>query len=239
MALSSSRIHGGAETSILRCVQLSFIPSLSNCHPDEQMSYFLILQVDEPGAADTDSSNPPSTLLQFLAHLQISMEAMFISSIPIVVTEASPASSVFLSAPPRTAASRLNPRSAASRHHPSIFPPATPNPMPAVAQNDRQYLNADGTILFSGIWGQDASEAFTLFWSEESKAWIAVFKLALAVGTYSRYPVHQKCSNTTSLYQTDILKSLAVCHCCSNTSRETSISDSTQEPFAFLLDVLS
>ncbi|KAF9051153.1 hypothetical protein BDZ89DRAFT_1057018, partial [Hymenopellis radicata] len=153
---------------------------------DEQMHYFLTVQLNHPASLPpADPDNPPISLLKFLTHLQISTEAMFISSLPAARPDKE--GSILLSAPPRSSSSlKLNPRSATLQvHHPSIFPPSTPNPTPVTAQNDRQYLNVDGVLLSAGIWGQDESEAFSLLWSTTSKTWIAVYRLTLTV-SYTR-----------------------------------------------------
>ncbi|KAG6865222.1 hypothetical protein C0991_004345 [Blastosporella zonata] len=68
-------------------------------------------------------------------------------------------------------------------HHPSIFPPATPNPTPLSADHDRRYATAEGTRLIETIWGQskDSKEAFSLIWSEKEHVWVAVYRLSLVV----------------------------------------------------------
>lgn len=145
------------------------------------MSCFLTLRLPHAQSLpEPDLANPPSTVLKFLAHLQLSLEAMFIPSLPGPQMQDAPRSSVLLSAPPKQHALGAHTR----KHHPSIFPPATPNPTPFTTQNDKQYLNVEGTILWSGLWGQDASEAFALLWSEETRSWIAAFKLTLGVGKH-------------------------------------------------------
>ncbi|KIY74433.1 hypothetical protein CYLTODRAFT_333954, partial [Cylindrobasidium torrendii FP15055 ss-10] len=149
---------------------------------DERMSCFLTLRLPHPQSLpQPDLANPPSTILKFLAHLQLSLEAMFIPSLPGPQMQDAPRSSVLLSAPPKQHALGAHAR----KHHPSIFPPATPNPTPFTTQNDKQYLNVEGTILWSGLWGQDAAEAFALLWSDEAQSWIAAFKLTLGVA-YTR-----------------------------------------------------
>ncbi len=121
-----------------------------------------------------DTQNPPQDLLMFLAHLQISLEAAYISAVPTP----DPSNSIRLSTPPRLLK---------TRHHPPIFPPSTPNPTPAVAETDRRYLNSEKTVLLTSIWGQstadDSLDAFSLLWSEAEKAWMAVYHLSFTVGT--------------------------------------------------------
>ncbi|KAG7451363.1 uncharacterized protein BT62DRAFT_882978 [Guyanagaster necrorhizus] len=142
---------------------------------DEQMLSYLTVRLPHLTSFPApDAHNPPHDLLMFLAHLQISLEASYISSVPA----SDSSNSIRLSAPPRL--SKMG-----SRHHPSIFPPSTPNPTPAAADTDRRYLNSDGTILLTSIWGQntvdDSSEAFLLLWSQVERAWIAVYRLSFIV----------------------------------------------------------
>jgi hypothetical protein len=82
---------------------------------------------------------------------------------------------------------RAKPRSNNPNQNPSIFPPATPNPTPSTAENDRQYVQAEGTLLLASIWGQggvDDAERFMLLWSEKDQVWVAVYRLALTVCTF-------------------------------------------------------
>ncbi|KAK0469510.1 TRAPP trafficking subunit Trs65-domain-containing protein [Desarmillaria tabescens] len=142
---------------------------------DEQMNSYLTVRLSHLTSFPAlDTQNPPQELLMFLAHLQISLEAAYISSVPIP----DPSNSVRLSAPPRL--SKMGPR-----HHPSIFPPSTPNPTPAVAENDRRYLNSEKTTLLTSIWGQgaadDSLDAFSLLWSEAERAWMAVYRLSFTI----------------------------------------------------------
>ncbi|KAK0205036.1 TRAPP trafficking subunit Trs65-domain-containing protein [Desarmillaria ectypa] len=142
---------------------------------DEQMNSYLTVRLPHLTSFPTvDTQNPPHDLLMFLAHLQVSLEAAYISSVPTL----HPSNSVKLSAPPR-------PSKMGSRHHPSIFPPSTPNPTPAAAETDRRYLNSEKTVLLTSIWGQntahDSLDAFSLLWSEAERAWMAVYRLSFAV----------------------------------------------------------
>ena len=76
------------------------------------------------------------------------------------------------------------------RPHPSIFPPHTPHPLPATAESDRQYMQAQGTPLRSGVWGErgidgsTAEEKFALVWSKRDQVWVAVYKMMIQVGVY-------------------------------------------------------
>lgn len=130
---------------------------------------------------------PPTDVVTFLAHLQVSLEATYISATPTVPDNPH---SARLSAPPRTSsAGRL--KSRLNNAHPSIFPPHTPNPTPSTADNDRRYVRSEGTLLLASIWGQDASEnsqeAFSLILSEADRVWVAVYRLAVNVCKQSSY----------------------------------------------------
>lgn len=148
---------------------------------DEQLHCFLLIELECNSGA---SEKPPKDLLTFLAHLQISLEASYISSEPTPTPDTPPARPTLLSAPPRSVStSKLNPN--ADRKHPSILPPATPNPMPSSAEQDKRYIKAEGTLLNSIIWGHEPAEpsreAFSLLRSESKGLWIAVYKLSLTV----------------------------------------------------------
>ncbi|KAJ6539624.1 TRAPP trafficking subunit Trs65-domain-containing protein [Mycena capillaripes] len=151
---------------------------------DEQLQALLTVRIDQPSTSNSrDAAHPPKDVLSFLSHLQISLEATYISSVPVGPSAPDTPRTARLSAPPRTAslAAKLNARSA----HPPIFPPNTPNPTPSSAETDKRYLKSEGTLLLASIWGQNASddsqEAFTLLWSEEEEMWVAVYRLALTV----------------------------------------------------------
>ncbi|KAF9554996.1 hypothetical protein CPC08DRAFT_821343 [Agrocybe pediades] len=148
---------------------------------DEKLQSLLVIRIknppDEPAG---DPSNPPDILLDLLAHIQVSLEATYISPIPSAVD--TPRTSRLLGTP-RTGAQgrptgRLNP-------HPSILPPSTPNPMPSTGDQDRKYTTAEGTLLVATIWGtsiaEDSTEEFALLWSEKDKSWVAVYRLAITV----------------------------------------------------------
>src|SRR5690606_22166019 len=148
--------------------------------PDEQLQSLLLLRIQHP-APDTpaDPTSPPLLLLEFLNYLQVSLEASYISPAPIQEPhQPTWAGSSRLSAPPRSMSARPAPGAlAAPPQHPSIFPPATPNPMPATGEKDRQYAASEGSFLAAIIWGNGnpdlTKEAFTLLWSEKEKVWVA------------------------------------------------------------------
>ena len=66
-------------------------------------------------------------------------------------------------------------------HHPSIFPPATPNPTPSAPDQDKRYLRAEGTVVFSTIWGQAEDDTFALLWAAEENVWLALYRVSLTV----------------------------------------------------------
>ncbi|KAG6907317.1 hypothetical protein DXG01_009436 [Tephrocybe rancida] len=153
---------------------------------DSKFLSLLTLRIEHTSSTSPpDPEHPPETLLTFLAHTQISLEATYISSVPAPNPDILRTSR--LSAPPRTApsSSKPNGRLQVHSHHPSILPPATPNPTPSSADHDRRYVTAEGTLLTATIWGQstseDSKEAFSLLWSDDEQVWVAVYRLSLLV----------------------------------------------------------
>lgn len=146
---------------------------------DEQLHLFLIAQIPCP-SADVDPNDPPTFLLDFLAHVQVSLEATYISQTPTTLPETPQTARVI--APPRTS-SIAKPRP--TSHHPSLFPPHTPNPTPSSTEKDRKYAQSEGTLLLASIWGHRpanlSKEKFTLLYSEAKMAWLAVYELSLTV----------------------------------------------------------
>jgi hypothetical protein len=154
----------------------------ADSYSDEQLQSILTFHVEHPApSSPADSDHPPQALLAFLAHIQISLEASYISAEPTPTQES--VRTARLSAPPRTSlplnSSRLQP------NHPSIFPPTTPHPTPSSAEHDRRYVASEGTLLLAHIWGQDSSEdsseGFSLLWSDKEQRWVAVYRLSLTV----------------------------------------------------------
>ncbi|KAF7291007.1 hypothetical protein HMN09_01279800 [Mycena chlorophos] len=156
---------------------------------DENLQALLLIRIDHATtSASKDPTQPPRELLTFLSHLQISLEATYIASIPAGPGGGYPETpgTARLLNPPRTASLQLPPNKLGKKSsHPSIFPPNTPNPTPASADTDRRYLKSEGTLLLASIWGQDTSEnsaeAFSLVWSEDEGMWVAVYRLGLTV----------------------------------------------------------
>lgn len=148
---------------------------------DEKLDYYLTVYLTDfnTGAATpsfTDERRtPPPHLLAFLSHMQVTYEAAYISSTPIIEE---PQAGVMISPPPPRATSFLGP----SRRPHSIFPPTTPHPIPSAGEADRKYVKSEGTPLTAGIWGDGPDEAFQLLWSQKEKAWVAIFRLVVTVG---------------------------------------------------------
>ncbi|KAE9408067.1 hypothetical protein BT96DRAFT_1013549 [Gymnopus androsaceus JB14] len=173
---------------------------------DEHLQTLFILRVPQPEPIPTE---PPHILLEFLAHLQVLLEASYISPNDSSATDytmsPSPLPSGRFNVPnspaPRTSSikkpSHLNLSLSANPRHPSILPPATPNPTPASAAIDQRYLQAEGVVLTSRIWGQDVggngivdkkqadqqegTEGFYLLWSKREEVWVAVYRSILDI----------------------------------------------------------
>ncbi|KAM6501156.1 TRAPP trafficking subunit Trs65 domain containing protein [Amanita muscaria] len=146
---------------------------------DEQLRTFLVVRVKNP---PPESDGPPQTLLSFLAHLQVSFEATYISTVPDTQEDTRVPNVI---SPPRASSlpkANSNPRLSL---HPSILPPHTPNPTPTTTEHDRKYVASEGTLLLAGIWGQnpsqDANEDFRLLWSSSEQLWVAVYSFSLTV----------------------------------------------------------
>ncbi|KAG1890124.1 TRAPP trafficking subunit Trs65-domain-containing protein [Suillus subluteus] len=146
---------------------------------DEQLHLFLIAQIPCP-SADVDPKDPPTFVLDFLAHVQVSLEATYISQTPTTLPETPQTARVLT--PPRTS-SIAKPRTTSLR--PSLFPPHTPNPTPSSTEKDRKYAQSEGTLLLASIWGHRpadlSKEKFSLSYSEAKRAWLAVYELSLTV----------------------------------------------------------
>ncbi|KAF5325505.1 hypothetical protein D9619_009948 [Psilocybe cf. subviscida] len=149
---------------------------------DEYLQSLLVLRIKNPTPEPPeDPSDPPEVLLDLLAHIQVTLEASYIS--PNAPAPEPPRTSKNLQGTPRTSAlakanMRLNP-------HPSIIPPSTPHPVPSTGDQDRKYNTAEGTVLVANIWGSntapDSPEAFALLWSKQEEVWIAVYRMSITV----------------------------------------------------------
>ncbi|KAI0065986.1 hypothetical protein BV25DRAFT_1989048 [Artomyces pyxidatus] len=160
---------------------------------DEYLDFLLVLRLESPDDTLTDSSQPPIALLSFLTHTQVSYDATYISPLPL---SAAPIPRV--GTPPRTVSLKAK---AKGHVPPSIFPPSTPNPTPATADQDKRYVRAEGTTLASGVWGEEKDahgqgkgagkedrDAFALLWDAGKKVWTAVFRMSVSVA-FLRLPV--------------------------------------------------
>ena len=151
---------------------------------DEHLQFLLILRVQSLADSLEDPAHPPIALLSFLAHVQVSYDASYISPVSLSSSPSpgflTPA--VRISTPPR--ASSLKPR---VHIPPNIVPPTTPNPTPLTTEHDRRYVKAEGTPLASGVWGdaKDGKEAFALLWDAATKEWVAVYSMSVNVGERS------------------------------------------------------
>jgi hypothetical protein len=151
---------------------------------DEQLQPLLLLRIKHPeGERFKAADEPPDSVIDLLRHIQVTLEATYISPIPSTPVE-SPRTSRLLPIP-RTGALALPKPNRSGRVHPSILPPSTPNPTPATGGNDRKYTTSEGTLLLAQIWGTNSSddslEEFALLWLEDECSWIAIYHMALTV----------------------------------------------------------
>ncbi|KIJ68093.1 hypothetical protein HYDPIDRAFT_25538 [Hydnomerulius pinastri MD-312] len=157
---------------------------------DEQLHLLLTMQIKHPSQnIPADPCTPPQHLVDFLSHVQVSLEATYISQKPMPNPD-TPQTAVL--APPRTSSVGGVPKGRPTSLHPSIFPPHTPNPIPSTAEGDRKYVQSEGTLLLASIWGSSKSpeqseERFALLYSEAQGAWVAVYELSLVV-SFLRLP---------------------------------------------------
>ncbi|KAI0371337.1 hypothetical protein BV20DRAFT_965535 [Pilatotrama ljubarskyi] len=153
---------------------------------DENLDFLLTVRFpsqdeDEESQAQA-GPNPPKPLLSFLAHLQISYETSYIS--PSAVAPEPPTAARLSMPPPRNSSMQRNRPGPLLAGHPSIFPPHTPNPIPAAADSDLMYVQSQGTPLVSAIWGESDlrdSEQFALLWDASERCWLAVYKMSILV----------------------------------------------------------
>ncbi|KAI6131607.1 TRAPP trafficking subunit Trs65-domain-containing protein [Pisolithus croceorrhizus] len=150
---------------------------------DEQLRLFLIIKISHlPSNPLNESRSLPSLLVRFLRHIQVSLDATYISR-KSTETPITPRADQ-VAGPPRSSSVGLsNPRPTSL--HPSIFPPTTPNPIPFTAETDKKYVQSEGALLLSSIWGEGpaehSGEKFTVFFSHSRKEWVAIYQLFLNV----------------------------------------------------------
>ena len=171
------------------------LPVLNLREADENLDYLLTIRLPPP--ADQDLANadplPPSHLLSFLSHLQISYETSYIS--PSSAAPDPINSSRLSMPPPRNSSMQRNRPGHLLGGHPSIFPPHTPNPIPSAADSDLKYVQSQGTPLVSAIWGESQKhdkEAFALLWDSAENEWLAVYKMSILV---------RKCPSLSLLFE--------------------------------------
>ena len=159
---------------------------------DERLLAYFLVRI--PFDGPDENGLTPIELLTFLTHLQISLDASYISPIP-QETPPPPAPSTgrLLGPPP---AGRAKPRgssptgSTVKPRPPPLVPPHTPNPTPQMAESDAKYAAAEGVQLLAYIWGDPSSadterkEEFALGWSESCKEWNAMYRLEVPVGMH-------------------------------------------------------
>lgn len=153
---------------------------------DEHLLLFFIIKIPHPGTSCIDPLVPPSELVLFLSHLQVTLDAKYISPQPAHRTHiAASTHDINLAPPPRSHSYHKSPGAP-----PSIFPPHTPHPTPQTAEADRKYAganaNMEGTVLESFVWGdtsreEPAGKNFALMWSDIDKVWVAIYRLAVSV----------------------------------------------------------
>ncbi|GBE80412.1 hypothetical protein SCP_0301270 [Sparassis crispa] len=164
---------------------------------DENLALILTIRFPHDSFEDASQANaaakpdPPLQLLSFLAHLQVSYEASYISPTAPAALSATAPEIARPPVPPRTTSMGKNkPALLQAKQHPSIFPPNTPLPIPAAAKSDRKYVQAQGMLLASGVWGEDllgnnpsanSQDAFALLWAPETQEWVAVYRLSVLV----------------------------------------------------------
>ena len=132
--------------------------------------------------------NEPDLLAAAFQRLQISLEASYIN--PFV-----PASQSRSPAPAPAPGNSPSPAQLRPPGPAQIIPPTTPNPVPHTNTPDRQYAQADpGVILQTYLWGDSrprpnaplpkahpGKDDFTISWSAEENAWIALYELHVLV----------------------------------------------------------
>ncbi|KAL4073822.1 TRAPP trafficking subunit Trs65-domain-containing protein, partial [Scleroderma citrinum] len=154
---------------------------------DERLRLYLIVRIDYR-YPQSHNSTPPAHLVDFLRHIQVSLEATYISQKSAASPDVPPTPQIV--GPPRSSSVGLaTPRPTSL--HPSIFPPATPNPIPSTTEGDRKYVQSEGTLLLSSVWGsrlmEHSGERFALLFSELQGIWVGVYEFTLDV-SFLRLP---------------------------------------------------
>ncbi|KAH8120123.1 TRAPP trafficking subunit Trs65-domain-containing protein [Phellopilus nigrolimitatus] len=151
---------------------------------DEDLDFYLAIrfkQQDQPSnLLSPDPFSPPALLLSFLNHLQVSVEATYISptSNNLSPNGRSPVP------PVRTSSTGLTLKAKGLGVPPPIILPQTPSPVPSTSETDKRYVFSEGTLLKALIWGEESIEdadSFRLLRSSQEKCWIAIYKLSVVV----------------------------------------------------------
>lgn len=133
------------------------------------------MSIDHPSQNRShDSFGSAPHLADFLRHVQVSLEASYISQKSASSPETPQKSQITA---PRIPAGPMKPS--------SLHPPTTPNPIPSTTEDDRKYVQSEGTLLLSAIWGhrppEKSEEKFALLFSKLQGIWVAVYEFTLAV----------------------------------------------------------
>lgn len=163
------------------------------CELDERLQFILTVRIPALSAFSDPSIAAPipsPTMITFLSHLQVSLEASYISP----VMSAVPPSTPTMMSPTRSKPTPTPLRSNLAPRPAPLHPPNTPNPIPSTSTPDLQYARTEGgAVINSYIWGEGREKdavnavgpAFSLLWSHTQNLWIALYKLDIAVGQYS------------------------------------------------------
>lgn len=145
---------------------------------DERLEFLLTIRLkgNPPSSPAPSKPKPSGLLLSFLSHLQVTIDVSYIS--PDVSDVA------FRGRPIPIRTTSINRDSPGLQVPSQLLPPQTPSPMPRSDESDEIYVNSEGTLLRSFIWGDESSnseDTFRLLWLEKQKDWLAVYKLNTSV----------------------------------------------------------
>ncbi|KAH7104095.1 TRAPP trafficking subunit Trs65-domain-containing protein [Auriculariales sp. MPI-PUGE-AT-0066] len=146
---------------------------------DERL--FSYLSVSFPNINARGEIAPSPTLLQFLSHLAVTLDASYVGRAAIAPPEAK--NITHLTLPPHVTGTARPKLPRGGDLHPSIFPPATPNPIPQSDDHDIGYIQAEaGVPLHSFSWGEgSADDTSTFSLLRADSMWVAVYRLDVTV----------------------------------------------------------
>jgi hypothetical protein len=158
---------------------------------DERLLLFFTVKIPHPDIAGSiNPLAPPSELIFLISHLQVTLDAKYISPQPAHRAQtATLTRGINLAPPPRSHSYHKAGHATPGVYH-SIFPPHTPHPTPQTGEADRRYAgansNAEGTVLESFVWGETSREEppgknFALLWSDVEKVWVSIYRLTVGV----------------------------------------------------------